>query len=246
VGAHTALLAAHPALALPLLFATMPKRNPRDKTRSRRRKPRRRRSVLDPPGISSEEISTRPSSTSTTTNTTNQIPTDRSQRKETKRNDAKAATLPSHKATPTPKKCHTSKVDSATRQPPAATKRSDQKPTTAITNNQQKSNDRSISSGKLHQTSKCTASISSDESDSSDMAKCPTPSARKSSMKAQASHDRIHSAKKLSDNSTSIEAQRRGARHFTFDEQYDEIKLRLANAKKRSGSTSIIKAHVPS
>jgi hypothetical protein len=82
--------------------------------------------------------------------------------------------------------------------------------------------------------------------DSSNIAK----SARKTPIKVQVSHD--HKAKNLQqlpDKCTSDEfqSQRKGARHFTFDGQYDDIILRLTNgAKKMSGPTSIIKARIPS
>lgn len=230
----------------------MPKRNPRDKTRSRRRKPRRRRSALDPPGINSQDISTKPPSTSKITGAT-QESTHISQPNETKRDDTPPENIP----TISQWKLRDDKsirgiIAGSTKYSPGSFT------TSPILGSAVSYSVVTTSSGsKYYLAEPATATLPSSKAlplkskDSSNIAKSssqPTPHAKKTPIKVQDSRDQMHKAnlQQLPDNYTSDEAQRKGARHFTFDGQYDDIKLRLAKAKAKSGPTSIIRARVPS
>jgi hypothetical protein len=206
---------------------------------------------LDPPGISSEDFSTKPPSTSKITDTT-QESIHISQRNETKRDDSPLTNIPTISQWKLREDNRISGIIAG------STKHSPGPFTTSpILGSALSYSIVTTSSGsKYYLAEPATATLPSSKAtplksnDSSNIAKSssrPTPSARKTPIKVQVSHH--HKAKNLQqlpDKCTSdeVQSQRKGARHFTFDGQYDDIKLRLANAKKMSGSTSIIRARV--
>jgi hypothetical protein len=210
---------------------------------------------LDPPGISSQDISTKPPSTSKITDTTHES-THINQPNETKRDDSPPKNIP----TISQWKLKDGKsilgiIAGSTKYKPGSFT------TSPILGSALSYSIVTTSSGSKYYlvepataatlpSSKATPLKSNNSSNIAKSSSRPTPSARKTPIKVQVSHD--HKAKNLQqlpDKCTSDEfqSQRKGARHFTFDGQYDDIILRLTNgAKKMSGPTSIIKARIPS